>query len=149
MKTNSKEILEHLDQSLSGTFPNFIKRARIVSETEKYKYKEDESVWRQQKGLSVMAYEAYMDGEFLCFFNEDEGKTEVYIKVLEGIKKGIQEGRLYVNPEMYAIKEAEQDKKNRLANTVVLEKATTPEEKIMNATIRKNAKAKNKIIVEK
>lgn len=146
---NSKEILEHLDSALGGTFPKFKERFRVIAETEMYKAGEDESVWKQKKGLSKNSYETYMDGQFICSFTEDEGKTQTYIKVLGAIKDLIKSDKLFVNPEMYAVKDAEFAAKVKAEKEIVIPKAWTPEEKILVEGLRRQAKKKNRTLVEK
>jgi hypothetical protein len=144
MDTFSKQLADTLDSELGGTFKNLPKRIRIWSEVDKYNWKEDESVWRQKRGKDAKDYEFYMDGEFVCSFIDRDGIKSAYLRVLEGIRNLYKEGKLFVNEEMYKIKEAEEEEKRKKSNEVELPKAHTPEEKMVAGAIEKMAKKKGK-----
>lgn len=146
---NAKEIKEHLVNQLSGTFPDADKRVAVWAETDKYHWKEDQSVWNQKKGNTAPQYEAYMDGEFVCFIDTSKGTQYNVIEFLENIKKLYSSGKIFVHKEMYEIKAAEMKAKTDKQNEVIVPKATTPEEKMIVHVLDKAAKKRGKKVVQK
>jgi len=144
MDTFSKLVADKLDHELGGTFKNLTKRIRIWSEVDKYNWKEDESVWRQKREKDAKDYEIYFDGEFVTFVSDKDGVQHGYLKVLEGLRDLYKEGKIFVNEEMYKVREAEEEEKRKKAKEVELPKATTPEEKVVAGAIEKMAKKKGK-----
>lgn len=115
-------------------------RLAIWAEVDKYRWKEDESVWRQKKGLSPTSYEVSFDGEFVCFFDTSETLDKAYVNVLEGIRKLYSEGKIFFNKELYAVREAELTAQK----TVEMDAPTTPEDKIITEVVKKQANRSGK-----
>lgn len=112
-------------------------RLRIVSELDKYRWKEDESVWAQKRGRAPEQYEVYFDGEFLCFFGLEESQDQVYLKVMENILRLYKAKKIFWNPIMYEINKPKKVEEK-------LPEATTPEEKIFREAIKRSRKKKGK-----
>lgn len=144
MDSFAKALTDKIDRELGVTFHNLIKRIRVVPEVEKFRWREDESVWEQKRDKTAKNYEVYMDGEFVCFVMETDGEQKAYLRTLEGIRDLYNQGKLFVNESMYKIKEAEAEEKARKAKEIEMPKPTTPEEKIVAGAIEKMAKKKGK-----
>ncbi len=143
IKTYQNKMKDIFVNNLTGTFPNCEKRLSIWAEVDKFKWKEDESVWNQAKGKTAPQYEVHFDSEFVCFL--DSGKSDKYnvYEFLLNIKKLYQEGKIYVHTEMYAVKEAElQEKRDK--DVLEIPEATNEGEAIMVEVIKKQAKRKKR-----
>lgn len=134
--------------NIGQTFPNADKRIRIIAETVKYNWKEDESVWNQKKGKTAPQYDAYFDGEFICFVDSSKGTQFNYIEFMEGLKKLYKDGKIYINKEMYDIKEAE-EKAKRKEDVLIVPKAENEAEGLIVESIKKSAKKKGRKVVHK
>lgn len=132
----AKEVFDRVQLdftfSLSG-------RLKVISELEKYRYKEDESVWKQKRGTAAYQYEVYFDDEFVCFFGADEGIDVAYLKVLEGLLKLYKEKKIFWNKELYDVYYPKTKPEE-----IKLPEATTPEEKIVREVYKRQAKRKGK-----
>jgi len=146
---NFRTDIQHLiENRLVGIFPNANKRISIWAETDKYRWKEDESVWKQKRGMTPNEFEAYFDGEFICFMKESDGLNYNLILFLNKIKEMYRLGKIFVNQEMYKVREAEEQAKQEAAKKIEVPKATTPEEKIVLEVLKRTVK-KGKKVVEK
>lgn len=112
-------------------------RLRIISELDKYRWKEDESVWSQKRGLTKEQYEVYFDGEFVCFFGLDDSQDQAYLRVMENILRLYKDKKIYFNPAMYEINAPK-------ADVVPLPTANTPEEKLLREAVKRSRKKKGK-----
>jgi len=134
--TPAQDVFDRVSLDFDFSLKN---RLNIVSELDKYRWKEDESVWKQKRGKSAYQYEVYFDTEFVCFFGSDEGIDRAYLKVLEGILKLYKEKKIFWNLDLYEVyyptvkPEAE-----------VLPKATTPEERLVKEAVRRVRAKKGK-----
>ncbi len=59
-----KQIFDRVQREFA--FP-LTDRFVVISELEKYRWKEDESVWSQKRGKSAEQYEVYFDSELFVF----------------------------------------------------------------------------------
>lgn len=138
------DLKRDIESKLPFKVPDFSMRMGIWSETEKYRWKEDESVWNQVKGLAKEAYEVYFDGEFVCFFDLSMTMEQVVIEIMQGMSKLFKEEKIYLNPETYRViakQKAEEQKIIDDALKTKVRNASTPEEKILGEAL---LRAKNK-----
>lgn len=148
MSNFGKDIKDLFVNNLS-MFPNASKRIRVWVETEKYRWKEDESVYNQKKGKTAPQYEVYFDSEFVCFIDSEKGKSMALITFLEAIRDLYKQEKIYINTEMYQVKQAVEEEKNRKLTTIELQKPTTPEDKMLTEIVKKSAKKRGKKVVLK
>ena len=133
--TPKKELFDLVQREFSFSL---VDRLRIVAELEKYKWKEDESVWAQKKDKSAHQYEVYFDGEFVCFFGLEKSIDHAYLAVMEGLLKLYKEKKIYWNKDLYELL-TPKIKESKLPS------ATTPEEKIVQEAFKRaNKKLKGK-----
>lgn len=125
-----QKISEKIIWEIGGVFPHTGKRLRIWSDVDKYRWKEDESIWKQQRGKTAKEYEIYFDKEFICSFSESENLTQVFITFANALKRLVKEGKIFVNEAMYLIKD-EEEKARIKSLEVPIPTAHTPEEKIL------------------
>ena len=144
-----QDFYDLVDNNLRSTFKNIPKRLAVVAETEKYKYKEDESVFDQWKGKTAPKYECYFDGEFVCFIDSSKGKQESLVDFLTGMKDLFAQGKLFVNEEMYEIKAAERQAELDKINTVELPHAYDTMDNMISNVITKAAKKRGRKVVQK
>jgi len=117
-------------------------RLGIIPEVDMFRIKEDKSIFDQVKSEKY-DYHVMWDGEFVCFFNIDDHPQRVRINILKGLKRLIQEGKIFWNIKDYDTqakdkKESERiEKENRESKRA---KPTTKEEKMVHAAIRKAVK---------
>mgnify|MGYP001014975963 CR=1 FL=1 len=146
------DLKSEVERSMPFKVPNFKMRLGVWAERDKYRWKEDESVWSQVMGKAYEAYEVYFDGEFVCFFNVGMTMQSVVIEILQGILKLFKEKKVYLNPEMYRIAAEEERKQKEAIDKAIKEKvskAQTPEEKVLGEVLlrvkkkRKAARAKS------
>lgn len=150
MKITFKEDMKDLCvNNLMSVFPDSHNRISIWAETDKYNWKEDESVWKQKRGIDAPQFEAYFDGQFICFMDSNKGNRYNLIEFLNNIKRLYKEGKIFVNKEMYAVRDAEEAAKQEKAKNVIIPKATTPEERMIVHVLKKSAKKKGKKVIEK
>lgn len=145
-RTFAEEISDRIVRELSGTFPRMEHRIRTMAETDKYRWKEDESVWKQKRGIDSKKFECYMDGEFVCFFDEALGEQENWKIFLEAFKNLYKTGKIFVHEELYKVKQAEIEAKKEKENVVDVPTATTPEEKQIASVLIKHLKKRGKKI---
>jgi len=132
--TPKKTIFELMQRDFAFPLKD---RLHIVAETEKYKWREDESVWKQKKDKAPLQYEAYFDGEFVCFFGTQMTELEAYCEVLKGIRELYKSGKIHWNKELY-----EFDKKP--VEEIVLDAPDSPEDYILTEVVKKHAKKSGK-----
>lgn len=143
MDTTSKDLFNFIVKELSPIFPHVEKRVRIWADDEKFRWKEDEDIWKQHKGKSVKEYEAYFDREFVCSFTQAQPPKAVYLSFIEGVRRLYKEGLIFVHEELYAVKD-EEDKIKRAAQAEKekIPEATTKEEAILREVLVKTKKKK-------
>lgn len=145
IKSYQEKMKDKFVSNLVGMFPNSQKRIRVVAEVDKYKYKEDESVWNQQKGRTAPQYEAYFDNEFVCFI--DSGKSDRFNlgEFLANIRKLYLEQKIFVNVEMYAVKQAEKEMLEQKEELLVPKPENEAESTIVEVVKKQAKKRKRKV----
>lgn len=108
-------------------------RLRIISELEKYRWKEDESVWSQKRGITKEQYEVYFDSEFVCFFGLEETQDQAYLRVMENILRLYKDKKIYWNTVLYEVNAPKKVEEK-------LPEATTPEEKLLREAVKRSRK---------
>lgn len=146
MQNFATDIKDTIVGHLGETFPKADKRVYVLAETDKYKWKEDETIWNQKKGKTAPQYEGYFDGEFVCFMDSAKGKQHNLIEYLQGIKKLYQQGKIFVHQEMYDVKLAEANKKKE---DLIVPKARSEAEGLIVESIKKSAKKRKRKVIEK
>ena len=134
--TPAQDVFDKVQRDFQFPLTN---RLQIVSELDKYRWKEDESVWKQKRGLSAYQYEVYFDGVFVCDFGSDAGLDKAYLAVLEGLLKLYKDKRIFWNKELYEVYYP--TPKNEPPK---LKEATTPEEKMVKEALERVAKKTKK-----
>jgi hypothetical protein len=128
------QLFDRVQKDFAFTLVN---RLRVIAEVEKYRWKEDESVWSQKRERSPLQYEVYFDDEFVCFFGLEDTQDQAYIRVMENLLKLYKEKKIYWNTFLYEF--------NKPEKKVVKEKeATSPEEKIIKEAFKRADKKKGK-----
>ncbi len=131
---------QQLFDRVQGEFSfSLVNRLRIDAELDKYRWKEDESVWAQKREKAPLQYEVYFDTEFVCFFGLEDSQDQAYLRVMENLLKLYKEKKIFWNKELYEVyyptKKPEEKK---------LPEAHTPEEKIVKETFRRLSLKKGK-----
>jgi hypothetical protein len=117
-------------------------RLVIVPEVDKYRIKEDESIFNQVK-TEKYDYEVYFDGEYVSAFNIDDKPERARIGVLKGLKTLYKAGKIHWNLFLYDIdKQKAKDKAEleKVQRKAKRKKPKTKEEKIVTAGIEKALK---------
>jgi hypothetical protein len=116
----------------------------VVPETEMYRWKEDESLWKQKKELSPNVYQCFFDGEFVCFFDRSEDQAVVYHRALKGMTDLYKAKKIFFNKEMYAIEEEKRKAQTKAKEEAFKQiEATTPEEKMIKEAFTRARKKKH------
>lgn len=125
-------------------FPNLKDRLRIYSETEKYNWKEDESVWKQKRELAPEEGEVYMDREFISPYNAKDGINKAYVRFLQELGKLYLEGKIFVHPEVYEVKRVEQEMKDAAAKPLEVPTPRNEIEGMIVESIKTSAKKRKR-----
>ena len=131
--TPAKDLFDRVQRDFSMPLKD---RLLVVAEVEKYRWKEDESVWRQKREKDPYSYEVYFDGEFVCDFSVKEEPDMVYYRVMKNIRDLYKAKKIFFNKQMYEIKRAEEAAK-RKAEEPLLPKIDAPEHKIIQEVIKR------------
>lgn len=81
------ELSKHFDNSY-----NLNKRVYITSDIEMFRWREDESVWRQKREKAPHYYTVYFDNEYICGFSESDPLEKAMLEWWKGFKKAYQDG---------------------------------------------------------
>lgn len=144
-KQIAKDMKQVFEKSLPFKIPNFTQRLRITADVEKYKWKEDESVWNQKKDRAANNFEVLFDGEFVCFFDLLETEQQVVLKMLEGLRSLFSEQKIFIHPSMYEVRKAQLEAES----IVTVDKPSTEGEAILTEVLKKQVKRKGKKLVLK
>lgn len=138
-------VVQHLIKEMYAVFwtldpkdVHFEDRIKVISDTSMFKWKEDESVWKQKKGLSKTMYQCYFDGEHMCTFEEDENLDQIALDYFKTFKEKYQKKMIRLSPKDYKL-EQEVKKLDPLKDV----KATTKEEKMALEIVKKVQKGKH------
>ncbi len=148
MSNFGTDMKDLIISEISSTFPKTKDRLSIWAETDKYIWKEDESVYNQKKGKTAPQYEASFDGEFVCFIDSSKGKRYNLVEFLTNLKKLYVDGKIHVNPQMYDVLEAER-KAREEKQKLVVPKAENEAESLIVESIKRSAKKRGRKVVEK
>lgn len=140
--TVSQDFIRELQHAMPMELPNFTNRIRVTSDTDKYKWKEDESVWSQKRGLSALSYEVLFDGEFICFFDLNDDMGTAIKRALIGFREQFQRENLFVNPQMYEVIKAQREAKEK-AELDNIPKPTSEAEELLAKVIKRKRRKKN------
>lgn len=144
-----EDLLITLNRKLPFEVPNLKSRFRVWSEKDKYRWKEDESVWKQVRGLSYEQYEVYFDGEFVCFFDLGMTMDQTVLEVMKGLIPLFKSGKVFINESMYEVRALKAAEDRKKAHEIEIAAPTTPEEKILAEVLTRVAKKRNKKVVTK
>lgn len=145
MDTLSKLVSDKILKEMNGIFPNASTRLRIWSDVDKFNWKEDEDIWKQKTGRVSKEYEIYFDREYLCMFSEDDSVDQAYLIFLNSLKRAYKEEKIYVNEQMYVIKDEEAKIKSEAqfqAEIEAIPKARNSQEEIVREVVVKTKKRK-------
>lgn len=117
-------------------------RMIVIPEVDRFRIREDESITSQVK-TEKYEYEVYFDGEFVCGFSVIQHPQRVRIEILKGLKRLIQDSKIYFDKKKYELEEeklkiAKKEKRERLDK--IAKQFTAPEEKLVVAAIEKHVK---------
>jgi len=139
----AQELADKLIYELGKTFTGISGRLSIWSEAEKYNWTEDESVWKQKKGLAAEEGECYFDNEFVSAYNARDGVTTAYVKFLSGLNTLYKEGKIFINKEMYQVKAAEEELRSD-KSALEIPEARNETEQMMVEIVKKQAKKRGR-----
>lgn len=145
MDSLSTRVSDKINHEIGEVFKNTPKRLRIWSDVDKFNWKEDESIWKQHKGLASKEYEIYFDREFLCTFSDKQTLEDIVIVFLNSLKRLYKEGQIYVHEEVYKVKDEEARQKRlaqEAAELAAVPQATSREEEIVRDVVVKTKKRK-------
>lgn len=148
MQAFQDDIKRSILSNISLMFPNADKRLSIWAETDKYKWKEDESVWNQKRGNTAPQYEAHFDGEFICFIDSSLGLSYNLVEFLTNLKKLFSERKIFIHEEMYAVEAAKREGANKKED-LIIPKSTSEADEIIVKVIKKHAKKRGRKVVQK
>jgi len=148
MQAFQDDIKRSILSNISVIFPNADKRLAIWAETEKYRWKEDESVWNQKRGNTAPQYEAHFDGEFICFIDSSLGVSSNLVEFLTNLKKLFSERKIFIHEEMYAVEAAKKAEANKQED-LVIPKSTSEADEVIVKVIKKHAKKRGRKVVQK
>ena len=131
--------------NLVGLFPNTEKRISVWAEVDKYRWKEDENVWNQQKGRTAPQYEVHFDGEFVCFLDSSKSDRYNLSEFLSNIKKLYLEQKIFIHTQMYEVKKAEKEALNKQDDVLVPKPENEAEEIIVDVVKKQAKKRKRKV----
>lgn len=78
-------------------------RLAVVSDLEMFRYKEDESVWKQAKSEDFEWFQIFFDGELCCEFSTDFRKYPADFIVMQfwkGFLEHYEKGNIQLNPHI-------------------------------------------------
>jgi hypothetical protein len=144
IKAYQDKMKDKFVSNLIGLFPNSEKRISVWAEVDKYKH-EDEGIWNQAKGRTAPQYEVHFDGEFVCFIDGQKSDRYNLSEFLSNIKKLYLEKKIYVNVEMYAVKQAEQEALDTKPDLLVPAPSNEAEATIVEVVKKQAKKRKRKV----
>lgn len=86
-------VLRELDHHFDGSY-KIKERIRVISDLEKFRYKDDVSLWAQSKNYVAQEFVLYWDNEFICRFNTHHHIEDVMLMFWRGLKKALKEGKV-------------------------------------------------------
>jgi len=141
--TPGQKIIELMQKDFGFPIHN---RMVAYPEVGMFRIKEDKSIYEQVKSEKY-DYHVTWDGEFVCFFNITDHPQRIRIKILQGLKTLINEGKIFWNIGEYdriAKEKKERERIDTEARESARVKPTTSEEKIVHEAIRRAVKLKKK-----
>lgn len=87
-----REIEKHFDKTVDVK-----NRIRVVSDLEKFVWKEDKSVWKQKRNQSAQQFSVYFDDEFVCGFDSETPKEAAMVLFWRGLKELYATDRIRLN----------------------------------------------------
>lgn len=139
----ARQLAEKIVNEIGGTFPKLRDRLSIWDDVEKYNWKEDESIWKQKKGMLPGEGEVYMDNQFICAYAQRDGVNSAYIRFLRELNNLYIQGKIYVNPEIYMIK-AEEERLRREKDILEIPEARNEGEQMIVDIIETHAKKRKR-----
>lgn len=136
------ELEKHFDRSY-----NLKKRVYIPADIEMFRWKEDESVWRQKREKAPHYYTVYFDNEFICGFSEADSIEKVMLDWWRGFKKAYEEKKIDLDEQKsIALREAreqqQKDLKKELDRKIEALPNQTETQKLAKEVIKRVAKKK-------
>jgi len=139
----ARQLADKIIVELGRTFPKITERLSVWDETEKYNWKEDESVWKQKKGLAPGEGECYFDRQFISAYLQRDGVTNAYVRFLSGLSEKYKNGEIFVHPEIYMIK-AEEAKLKAEKDALEVPEARNEGEQMVSDIIVEHAKKRRR-----
>lgn len=145
IKNYQNKMKDKFVSNLTAIFPKAEKRIRIWAEVDKYTWKEEESVWNQKRGNTAPQYEVHFDGEFVCFIDSNKSDRYNLSEFLINIKSLYQNGKIFIHPEMYEIKQAEKEALEKKEDLIVPTPINESEALIVEVIKKQAKKRKRKV----
>lgn len=95
-KTKDWLVLQLEKQNIFKT--DIADRVTVRADINTFKYKEDESVWKQFRGKTARYFEAYFDGMNICDFTDAEPQLAIVTKFMVGLRNCLLTGKVHINP---------------------------------------------------
>lgn len=143
MDTLGKLLFDRLQKDFKFSIKD---RFYVVAETKMYRKGEDEKLWKEDK-TGNLTYQAFFDGEFLCFFTNKMSLNDAYVSVLKSLLKAYKDKKIYWNTFLYDLddkKRKDEVIKEEQEFESIGKKATTKEEKMIHEAIKQTRKEKKK-----
>lgn len=128
------ELNGHFDKSF-----NLDKRIQIVGDLEKFRYKEDVSLWNQAKGNSEKEFSLYWDDEFICRFNTGHHIEFVLSMFWHGLKQAYKDHKIGLLERLLDVEDNIKDQLKKIDDMSL----TTPIEKQAKDVVKKLIKRKH------
>lgn len=125
----SLTIQEHLRMDLAPYVKRFFKqvgaeeefdleRITVWADVDKFKWKEDESVWNQKKGNTQHVFSVYFDNKFVAYARMDMTEQDMVAEFWKGFLEKYEldednDNKIWINKEIYDIKRREKEEKER------------------------------------
>lgn len=145
MISTSRTIAEVFIGELEPIFPNAKNRLRVWADVDKFNWKEDEDIWKQQRGLNKKEYEIYFDREFITSFSESDEFPIVRNNFFKAMRDLYKSGKIFVHEQMYAVKDEEEKQKRLEMEKAELEsipQARNAQEELVRDVIIRSKKRK-------
>lgn len=149
LSTVEQTIIRILEKHCDNTI-DIKTRIRVISDLYKFRWKEDESIWKQKRGKVSKYYAVYFDDEFVCGFDEDCNQRLFLLEFWKGLKKLVKENKIILNKyrakqkrkdDEFEKQQAKIDETNRINKLP----EQTPEEKMAKEVVKRVSRKKKSI----
>lgn len=107
-----RELDKHFDKDV-----DIRSRVSIFADVEKFRWKDDESVWAQKREKAPQVFSIYFDYEFVCYFDTSHDIKLFMLSFWKGLKELYKSNRIRLNK-----REAQEDRLKREVEQIKKEK---------------------------